>query len=177
MSSENNQKSISPIEQVLLEEQKLRMLAIEMAKDIADPLEVLRALGLTYIDYQIVKESRAFKTMYNAALVEWTSAGNTQKRVKFKAAAAVEDVLDVFYDEMKNKETPLSSRVELLKTMARFGGIGNEEAALPNNGQFFKLEIHLDGKKDPIIVASSEKVIDHEPKESKLVTAGDKDEF
>jgi hypothetical protein len=177
MSSENNPKSIYPMDLVFLEEPKLRMLAIEMAKDIADPLEILRALNISHVDYELIKESRAFKTMYNAALAEWTSAGNTQKRVKFKAAAAVEEVLAQFHDDMKNKEQPLSARVELLKTMARFGAIGNQEPLSTNSGQFFKLEIHLDGKKEPIVVNGGRTIDSSAERESQLVTAEDNDEF
>ena len=180
MSSENIQKFITPLEPVLLEEQKLRMLAIELAKDVVDPYSVFKALEITYDDYERIKETRAFKIMYNAALAEWHGASNTQKRVKFKSAALVEEVLPTFYAAIKNTEEPLSSRVELLKTIAKFGNIGNTEPVVGagGGGQFFKLEIHLSGKDQPIVVGSSAPpTIEGELTESPLVTAEDQDEL
>jgi hypothetical protein len=155
MSIEEKPKFISPYSHVLSEEQKIRLLAVEMAKNIIEPLEIMEKLGISQLEFDALKSTHAFQTMYQAALIEWLSAGNTQKRVKFKSAAITEDALAIFYDDIKNKSEPLSSRVELLKTLARFGGIGAVEPPPPGgNGQFFKLEIHLSGSKTPIIVGS-----------------------
>jgi hypothetical protein len=176
MSSPEKQKYSPPMLPVLLEEQKLRHLATELAKDIADPADVLKALELTDADYQFIKDTRAFKVMYQAALAEWHGAGNVQKRVKFKSAAMIEEVLPVFYQDITNPESPLSAKVELLKTIAKFGSIGNPEPVLPgNNGQFFKLEIHLSGKPDPIVVGGP--TIEGELTESRLVEGEEYDEF
>lgn len=179
MSSPEKQKNLPPMLPVLLEEQKLRHLAVELAKDIADPAHVLAALDLTDADYQLIKNTRAFKAMYQAAIAEWHGAGNTQKRVKFKSAAMIEETLPVFFQDIQNPESPLASRVELLKTLAKFGGIGNPEPVLPgNNGQFFKLEIHLSGKHEPIVVGgSSSPVIEGELTESRLLDGEEDDEF
>lgn len=138
------------------DEWKLRQLAVEMARDIKETPEILKALGITQQSFEILKDTRAFRAMYNEALSEWSAAGNTQKRVKLKAAATVEAVLHEFYTDMKDKTEPLSARTELLKTMARIGGLGNPEPITNKGpGQFFKLEIHLDGKRDPIIIEAN----------------------
>jgi hypothetical protein len=178
MSREEKEKFPEPIAPVFLEEPKLRQLAVELAKDIVEPLDVLKAVGITVEEYEVIKHTRAFKAMHNAALAEWHSAGNTQKRVKFKSAGLIEEVLGVFYQDIKNRDEPLSSRVELLKTIARFGGIGNPDPVTPGgNGQFFKLEIHLAGHKEPIVVGSRGPVIEGELTESPLAKEEPYDEF
>jgi hypothetical protein len=42
----------------------------------------------------------------------------------------------------------------LLQTLSKIGGLGNPEPLPPGGGnhQFFKLEIHLQGRKDPIVI-------------------------
>ena len=177
MSREEKEKSLEPIAPVFLEEQKLRQLAVELVKEISEPLDVLKALGITPYEYEHIKNTRAFKAMYNAALAEWHSAGNTQKRVRFKSASLVELALGAFYQEVNNRDEPLSSRVELLKTIARFGGIGNPDPVTPGgNGQSFKLEIHLTGRQEPIVVESGP-VIEGELAESALAKEEPYDEF
>lgn len=136
-----------------VDEFRLRQLANEMAKDIVDPLETLKTLGLTPEEFDAIKETRAYRMMYAEAISEWQGANNTQKRVKLKAATTVEAVMHEFYRDLRNVSETLSSRTELLKTLARIGGLGNPEPIQQKNmGQFFKLEIHIDGKQSPIIV-------------------------
>ena len=154
------------------------MLAVELAKDVVHPEDIFKAVGITDEEYHQIKDTRAFKAMYNAALAEWHGANNTQKRVKFKSATLVEEVLPMFYQDITNREEPLSSRVELLKTIARFGGVGNVDPVVgPGSGQFFKLEIHLSGKAEPIVISSQAPVIEGELTESALVSAEDQDEL
>lgn len=137
-----------------LDEAKLRQLAVELAKDIHRPDEILESLGLTDEDYQALKDTRAFKSMYHTALAEWSSAGNTQKRAKLKAAAMTEEVLPMFYADIEERKETLTARVALLNTLAKIGGLGQPEPLPPGggNGQLFKLEIHLQGRVDPIII-------------------------
>ena len=150
------------------DEHRLRALANEMAKGIADPLDILKALDLTPTDFDNIRDTRAYRHMFAEALAEWEGASNTQKRVKLKAAATVEIIMPEFYQEMRNRTEPLSVRAELLKTLARIGGLGNPEPIQTrNSGQFFKLEIHIDGKKDPIIIGAES----HEIRESTLAQA------
>jgi hypothetical protein len=124
-----------------------------MAKDIVEPVETLKTLGITPEQFDDIKETRAYRMMYAEAVAEWQGANNTQKRVKLKAAATVEAIMHEFYHDMRNRAETLTARTELLKTLARIGGLGNPEPIQQKNmGQFFKLEIHIDGKQSPIIV-------------------------
>jgi len=137
-----------------LDEDRLRQLAVELARDIHEPNAILKHLGLSEDDYNVIKDTRAFKNMYNLALGEWNAASNTPKRVKLKAAAMTEEILPLFYADITERKESLNARVGLLQTLSKIGGLGNPEPLPPGGGnhQFFKLEIHLQGRKDPIVI-------------------------
>jgi hypothetical protein len=144
--------NISPIE-----EAKLRSLAIELAKDILEPEEILSSLDLSLSDYEDIKNTRAFRELYTQALTEWKSAANTQKRVRLLAATTVEAALPTFWKDFNSTTEPLTARVGLLNALAKVGGLGQTEmgdrVALP--GQTFKLEIHLADREETITINSS----------------------
>jgi hypothetical protein len=147
-----------------IDEVKLRQLAQDLARDIKPSNDVLKDLGISEVEYEAIKNTRAFKAFYDAASVEWNAAGNTQKRAKLKAAAMVEETMHLFYPDITNRTEPLNARVGLLQTLAKIGGLGQQETATGisgGNGQFFKLEIHLNGREAPIVIdgqASSEQL-------------------
>lgn len=161
-----------------MDETKLRQLATELARDIYSPDVILKVLDLSEDDYQAIKDTRAFQTAYNAALVEWNSAGNTQKRTKLKAAAMTEEVLPMFMQDIEERKESLTARVALLNTIAKIGGLGQPEpvAASSGNNQFFKLEIHLQGRAEPIII-DGESVTASSLSESSLLVNDPYDEF
>lgn len=174
--------SSSEIAKGYMDEDTLRKLAVELARDIHEPDEILKSLGLTEEDYQAIKNTRAFQTMFNAATAEWNAAGNTQKRAKLKAAAMTEESLEYFMQDIQNREENLNARVGLLNTLARIGGLGNPEPVNvnPAGGQFFKLEIHLQGRDSPIVIdgeASGFTAHSEALAQSALVTDEDYDDF
>lgn len=137
-----------------VEEATLRTLAIELAKDILEPEQILGNLGLSLGAYDVIKNTRAFKELFTQALTEWKSAANTQKRVKLLAATTVEAALPTFWADFNNPQEALATRVALLNALAKIGGLGQQEqserAALP--GQTFKLEIHLADRRETITI-------------------------
>lgn len=136
------------------EEARLKALAVELAKDILEPEEILESLGISWGEYDQIKETRAFRELYTQALAEWKSAANTQKRVKLLAATTVEAALPTFWKDFNNPQESLGTRVSLLNALAKIGGLGQsdpmERSALP--GQVFKLEIHLQDRKEMITI-------------------------
>ena len=166
-----------------MDENKLRQLAVELARDIHEPEEILKSLGLTEEDYQAIKDTRAFQAMFNAASAEWNAASNTQKRAKLKAAAMTEEALEFFWADIQEHKENLNARVGLLNTLARIGGLGNPEPVNinPSGGQFFKLEIHLQGRDSPIVIdgEANQFTVDSEEVlgQSALATEDDRDEF
>ena len=147
------------------DEQRLRELAVGMARGMEDEDELLRRLGFTRADYGELSETRTFKLILSQATSEWEGANNTRKRIEMKAAVNVEQALPHFYRAMTDEKEPLSSKVKTLEIVARIGKLGNPEVAAGGSGQFFKLEINLGGGKHEEIVIehhNDERAVLHE---------------
>lgn len=139
------------------DEKRLRVLAMELAKGIEEPEKVLKKLQWDEADYAEISQSRIFQAMLSQYIQEWNGAGNTQRRVKLKSAVNIEAALPDFYSAMINPNEPLMARVKTLEVLSKIGGLGVSEAvsnqnSSGGNGQYFKLEIHLDRDKPPIII-------------------------
>ena len=124
-------------------ERRLRDLAQEIVRDIYEVPDILKRFGIDYEEYHALAETHGFRQMLAQAASEWDAASNTPERIKLKSALMVENVLPDMLTALADTKQPLTGRVELLKTMAKIGGLGN--APLPNasTGQTFRLEINL----------------------------------
>jgi hypothetical protein len=141
----------------LEDENRLRFLALELAKGIEEPEIILKRLGWNEDDYDEIKQSRVFKAMLRTYSEEWQGASNTQKRVRLKSAVNIEAALPDFYTAMINPNEPLMARVKTLEILGKLGGLGGSETiagqnGVGGNGQYFKLEIHMDRDRPPIII-------------------------
>jgi hypothetical protein len=134
------------------DEQRLRTLATEIAKDIEDPKTLRERLGFSAEDYIELCETRTFKTMLDQAISEWHGASNTHKRVRLKAAVNIENSMPAMYKAMVDQTEPLSSRVKAFEIMARVGGLGNPDPVMPGVGSAFQLTIHLNGGAAPLVI-------------------------
>lgn len=101
-------------------------LAREIAMDIR-PLDViLETYELDFDQYETLTKTPAFQGYLRNAIEEWQSATNTPERVRLKSLSFVEEALPEFYARAHDRGEPLSAKVELLKTVARFGGVGGQ---------------------------------------------------
>lgn len=140
----------------LEDENKLRFLALELAKGVLEPEELLEKLGWDEDDYNEISKSRIFRQMLRDYKTEWNGAGNTKKRVQLKSVVNIEAALSNFYAAMIDPNEPLMARVKTLEILGKLGGLGQTEAVngvgAGGNGQYFKLEIHMDRGAPPIII-------------------------
>lgn len=127
------------------DEQRLRLLAVNMAQCIRDPAEILAELGFSEDDWRELESSRIFKRMLVEAQAEWNSITRTSQRIRLKAGVNIELSLPKFYEDMNDHSQPLVARVKLLETMTRLAGLSESEREERAPGAQFKLEIHLGG--------------------------------
>ena len=133
-------------------EERIRRLAHELARDLHPTQEVLQALGYSHEEYEELSGNRFFRQLLLEATAEWRKAGNTQARVKLKAAVGVENKMVDLLNSISDHSEPLSSRVAAFTIVSKLAGLGMPEPPVQaDRGQYFKLEIHLDGK-DTIVV-------------------------
>lgn len=106
------------------DETLLIRLAREISMDIRPVEDILEAYKLTETEWALIRVQPRFLEYLSQMIQEWESATNTQERVKLKSLAFVEEALPEFFSRAHDPLNPLPAKVEILKTVARFAGIG-----------------------------------------------------
>lgn len=102
----------------------LLKLAREIAMDIR-PLEViLEGLEVDKDRWEYISEMPIFRGYLRSAIEDWQSATNTPERVRMKSLHFVEEALSEFYVRVHDAKEPLAAKTEVLKTIAKFAGVG-----------------------------------------------------
>ncbi len=99
-------------------------LAREIAMDIRPVEEILAAHSVSQDRWEKIQRVPHFQNLLKSEIESWQSATNTAERVRLKSLAFVEEALPEFYARAHDRREPLNSRVEVLKTVAKFAGIG-----------------------------------------------------
>jgi hypothetical protein len=102
----------------------LMRLVREVAMDIRTLDDILKSHNVSREAWEELSSNPQFQTRLFSACEEWNSAGNTADRVKIKSLAFIEEALPEFYSRAHSDTETLSSKVEILKTVAKFAGIG-----------------------------------------------------
>lgn len=116
--------------------------AREIAADVREIPDILKLHGVSDAEWEKLKDSPRFLTLLRNEVIEWQSVANTADRVRIKSLAFTEEALPELYARLHDPKEPLSAKVELLKTVARIGGVG-EKAAEGGGGQRMVVTINL----------------------------------
>lgn len=118
-------------------------LARELAKDI-QPLEViLKFMALSPAQWDKINAMPHFQTVLRQECEAWAGASNTAERVKLKSLAFVEELLPEFYTRAHDTRELLSAKTEVLKTVARFAGVGATGGGDGGLSEKFSVTINL----------------------------------
>jgi hypothetical protein len=140
---------------------KIRQLVNELAKDILEEKDILKLVGITQEEYELLKEQPGYKTLKSQQEIEWKGADNTPKRVKVNAAAITEELMmHVFYAARDRVDEPLSSMVKAMEALAKIAGLGALEPAAgvagASTGNTFNLNISwANGGEEKISIGSN----------------------
>lgn len=99
-------------------------LAREIAMDIRPLEDILSAHGIDHARWETIHSNPRFQALLRSEVESWQSATNTAERVKIKSLAFVEESLPEFFARAHDRREPLNSKVEVLKTVAKFAGVG-----------------------------------------------------
>lgn len=122
-------------------------LAREIAMDIRGIDEILEIQGVSKDNFAKIRATKEFEKVLQNEIEAWNSAVNTAERVRLKSLSFVEESLADFYADAVNKNESLSARTEVLKTVARFAGIGGSNVDGAINGEKFLVTINLGSDK------------------------------
>jgi hypothetical protein len=118
-------------------------LAREIAMDMRPLDEILEIHEITTKNWEKLKENTQFQALLQSEIEAWQAAANTPERVKLKSLAFVEEALPEFYARAHDPKEPLNAKVEVLKTIAKFAGVGGNQFDDSVGGKKFSVTINL----------------------------------
>lgn len=102
----------------------LLKLAREVSMEMRDIADILKTHDVSSENWEVIRQLPRFQDYLRQFIEEWQSATNTAERVKLKSMAFVEEALPEFYARAHDPQESLNAKVEVLKTVARFAGVG-----------------------------------------------------
>jgi hypothetical protein len=122
-------------------------LARELAMDIQPLEDILKAQGIDAKRWEVIQNHARFKALLASEVEAWNSATNTAERVRLKSLSFVEEALPEFYGRAHDAREPLSAKVELLKTVAKFAGVDRTQMDGAVAGERFSVTINMGADK------------------------------
>ena len=143
-------------------------LAQEIVQAYQTKENILKSLCIDESDYELITQNPTFQRILRQIMTEWNGATNTSKRIKIKSQWAIEEGLPYIFQSMTDINEPLNARVEAFKAISKIGQLDTHDQ-IHGADRSFRLEINIgtiDGKAVPTVTINSEKIIEHEHKES-----------
>ena len=141
----------------------LLKLAREIAMDIRPVEEILEIHKINGENWENIQKNPYFQGILSSEVEAWQSANNTSERLKIKSLAMVEEALPEFYARMHDPKEPLPAKTDVLKTIAKFAGVGGSDFNAAVGGEKLSVTINLGADHQLRIEKEvTSKVIDHE---------------
>jgi len=121
----------------------LLKLAREIAMDIRPLDDILETHSVSTSEWEEIRENTYFQGVLSQQIEAWQGAGNTAERVKLKSLAFVEEALPEFYARAHDPKEPLNAKIEVLKTISKFAGIGGSNFDAAMGGEKLSVTINL----------------------------------
>lgn len=122
-------------------------IARELGSNMRELDDILQIYDVSHAQFNLLKGSVRFNKLLQNAVEEWNKVSNTPERVKLKALSFVEEALPEYYKRAHDEKEPLSAKVELLKTVAKLGGIGGDvNAALAGEKMTITINLGADAQ-------------------------------
>ncbi|MCA6318119.1 hypothetical protein [Phenylobacterium sp.] len=126
-----------------LDDRLFLQLAREIAMDLHPIEHVLKLHGVSDEQWDSIASNPQFQRLLLTEKQDWESAKNTADRVRLKALAMVEEALPEMHARLHDPREGLNHKVELLKAVARFAGVGVTDAGNAGPGERFSVVINL----------------------------------
>lgn len=144
-------------------EDRLVILARELAMNIHEIPDILKRLNITDSQWENIQRDKRFQGYLEDAVITWQSALNGPERIKVKALAAVEDWLATAYGILHEDKHSLRDKTELAKLMSRLAGVGEKTPSELPVGEKISITINMgDQSVHAEKLAPLPQIIDHE---------------
>lgn len=139
-------------------DQRMLVLAREIASDIHPIEDIIKRHGITNEQFEIILRNPKFTRLLEDAVTAWGEAGNTGERIKVKSLSMLEDWLVTAYATLHDPKSSLRDKVELAKFIGRLGGIGEKGILDTSGGERITISINMGDQ----VKKTEALVIDHE---------------
>ena len=121
----------------------LLKLAREIAMDIRPVEDILETHKIDPENWGEIQKNPYFQGILSSEIEAWQSANNTSERVKLKSLAFVEEALPEFFARAHDPKEPLPAKTDILKTIAKFAGVGGSDFNAAVGGERLSVTINL----------------------------------
>jgi len=108
-----------------------------------------------------------FQNLLRSYAAEWESIKSTEKRLKFQAAAALEETLPALARRMGSKSEDFADAIGAAKLFAQLAGAGDKQGDALSAGERFSIQINI-GDRTVAIESDSKQAIPAEPEGQSL---------
>lgn len=144
-------------------EDRLVLLAREIAMDIHELPDILKRLNITATQWEDIQRTTRFRGYLEDAVATWQSALNGPERIKVKSLAAIEDWLPTAYEHLHDGKLALRDKTELAKLISRLGGVGEKALNEMPVGEKISITINMGDQTMHVDKAPPiPKIIEHE---------------
>lgn len=110
----------------VLDEVLISKLAREVARNIIEVPTLLKTFGLSQDRFDQLVDQPMFQQRLTEEQAIWNASDpmSIGKRIGAKSLTMIEEYLPELYGQLTNPEIPMQAKVEALKQLSRWGGIG-----------------------------------------------------
>lgn len=149
-----------------ISDQKLLVIAREVAMDIFDIEQILQFTNTLPEEYDRIRDLPRFQAYLKSEMENWNSALNTHERVKIKAASQMEFALPELNARLHDASEPLVAKVKVAELISKLAGMGVTNANLVGEtGSRFTVTINLGAREK---LQYSEKIVGDQVIEGKI---------
>lgn len=130
----------------------LPALAQEIAQEIHPIDAILRNHGVSADEWTDIQERPEFHKLLAAAMVEWTKADSTTKRIRLKAAIAIEATIPHMFQMAVDPTGGDTGRTKAMELLAKIAGVASEPQQSQSGKGGFSISITMqNGNKVKVI--------------------------
>lgn len=125
------------------EEIAMVKLAREIAMEMRDLDEILAMHAVTKEAFEKLKTNPRFIAVLSSEITAWSTATNTDQRVKFKAGSMLEEFLPELYARLLDPKENLMAKVKGAELVTKLAGLGVADAKVNDPSDRVTITINL----------------------------------
>lgn len=146
-----------PSPPVVVTEQIIVQVAVELAKGLYEPRQVIDKFGLTFAQFKGFCSTLAFRGMFTDAKAAWLNTKNSTERIRAKSNMLIEDLILMLYERAKDPKTTDEACVKIMKQIVEVSNIAPTKDTSDVDANKFTIEIHINNDDRTIVGAATAK--------------------